>query len=146
MSDRKRDKAGTVERRLEEVNAKLENYVPTPDESRRVGKLLSDEASIGAMDQISRGTANGIGTCSAIERQLSAAGFYGTFCAIDGQESAISRLIVMLTEGAASCAERAVTLDTPGRGLELNLEVKLALTVTALSNALDSHRRRNLPK
>ena len=74
MSDRKRDKAGTVERRLEEVHAKLENYVPTPDESRRVGKLLSDEASIGAMDQISRATANGIGTCSAIERQLSAAG------------------------------------------------------------------------
>jgi hypothetical protein len=54
--------------------------------------------------------------------------------------------MVMMTEGAASCAERAVTLDAPGRGLELNLAAKLALTVAALSDAIDRHRCRNLPK
>jgi hypothetical protein len=146
MSDRKRDKAGTVERRLEELKAKLENYVPTPDDGRRAGKLLRDEASTGAVDQISRGIADGIATCSTAERQLSATALYGTFCASDGQESALSRLIVMLTEAAASCAERAVALDAPGRGLELNLAAKLSLTMAALSNELDGHRRRKLPK
>jgi hypothetical protein len=146
MSDRKRDTAGTVERRLEELKEKLKNHVPTPDEVRRAREFMTNEANIGAIDQISRAIADGVGTCSAIERQLSASCFYHTFLVGDGQESALSRLMVMMTEGAASCAERGVTLDAPGRGLELNLAAKLALTVAALSDAIDRHRCRNLPK
>jgi hypothetical protein len=83
MSDRKRDTAGTVERRLEELKEKLKNHVPTPDEVRRAREFMTNEASIGAIDQISRTIADGVGTCSAIERQLSASCFYHTFLAGD---------------------------------------------------------------
>jgi hypothetical protein len=146
MSDRKRHKDGTVERKLEELKAKLSNHVPTREEAQRASQFLRDEATTGAMDQIARGIPNGIGICSGVERQLSAASLYHTFCASDGQESALSRLIVMMTEGAASCAERAVTADGPTRAVEFNLASKLCLTAAALSDALDRHRTRKLPK
>src|SRR5262245_23718002 len=78
MRDRKRNRVGSIERRLEELKEKLKNHVPTPDEARRAREFVTDEANIGAIDQISRAIANGVGTCSAIERQLSASCFYHT--------------------------------------------------------------------
>jgi hypothetical protein len=132
VSDRKRDTAGTVERRLEELKEKLKNHVPTPDEVRRAREFMTNEANIGAIDQISRAIADGVGTCSAIERQLSASWLLPhVSCRRWSRICPFTRLMVMMTEGAASCAERGVTLDAPGRGLELNLAAKLALTVAA---------------
>ena len=59
--------------------------------------------------------------------------FYAAFLVRDGQDSALARLIVMLSEGAAGCAERALSLDVAGREIELALASRLALTVSSLS-------------
>ena len=59
--------------------------------------------------------------------------FYAAFLVQHGQDSALVRLIVMLSEGAAGCAERALSLDVAGREIELALASRLALTVSSLS-------------
>ena len=59
--------------------------------------------------------------------------FYAAFLVQHGQDSALVRLIVMLSEGAAGCAERALSLDVAGREIEFALASRLALTVSGLS-------------
>jgi hypothetical protein len=147
MSDRKKDETATVdvEKRYRELVEKLEINRMTDKQAeklrKKLGTLLRDECNSGALDQITRAVPDGLSTCPGIMRQIHSTGFYLTFEPLDGQDSALSRLMVMMTEGAANSAERALTLDATARTLELNLASKLALTVAALSEALDRHRR-----
>ena len=80
-----------------------------------------------------------------LERMVSTAAFYQTFHPSDGNESALSCLMIAATTHAMDCFERAVRLDHPIRAIELNLASKLAMTTAALSKALDEHRGRDWP-
>jgi len=118
-----------AEKAFQELSQSLEcREQITKEDVKWSRKLILDECNEGAHDQV-------IGACSGVKRKLKAASFYG-------QDSALARLIVMLSEGAAHYAERALSLDVAGREIELALASRLALTVSTLSEALDRHRSR----
>jgi hypothetical protein len=138
MSKVEKDEAITAnaEKAFEELSKKLEHReLITEEEARKSRQFILDECNKGADDQI-------MGACSGVKRKLQAVSFYRTFSVRDGQDSALARLIVMLSEGAASCAQRALSLDVAGREIELALASRLALTVSTLNDALDRHRSR----
>ena len=145
MSDRKKDGMMTVdvEKRCKELADKLEINQVTDKQAEQLQRLLRDECDSGALDQITRATPDGLSTSPGIMRQLHSTAFYTTFKPLDGQESALARLMVIMTEGAANSAERALTLDAAARMVEVNLAAKLTLVVAALSQALDRHRQKS---
>jgi hypothetical protein len=138
MSDAEKDEAITVkaERVVKELSEKIEHHdLLAEEDAIRSGNVIRAECNKSAYDHV-------MGACSRAKRKIQAAGFYSAFLARDGQDSALARLIVIMSEGAASSAERALKLDVAGREIELGLAARLALTVSTLSDALDRHRSR----
>ena len=125
-----------AEKAFKELSEKLEHReLVAKEQARKNGQFVMSECSDGACTQITA-------ACSGVKSKVQGISFYGAFSVRDGQESALARHIVMLSEGAANCAERALSLDVAGREIELTLSSRLALTVLALSDALDRHRSR----
>ena len=147
MSDRKNNRAGAVERRLEE----LKRVVPKPptwQDVQEVRKRISRHSNDGAQEQVWRAVPPGEREPSPVAElnsKLSAMGFYGTFLPSDGHNSALARLMVGATNAAMDCFARAGTSNSSVRAMELNLASKLSLTVATLSKALDSHRGSDWP-
>jgi hypothetical protein len=125
-----------AERAFKELSQRLEHReLITKEEVRKSREFILKECNEGASEQI-------VAACPAVSRKLQGMSFYAAFLIRDGQDSALARLIVMLSEGVAACAERALSLDVAGREVELALASRLALTVSSLSEALDRHRSR----
>jgi len=138
MSDAVKDDAviANAEKSLKELGERIEHSeLIMKEEARKGCQLVMNDCNEGACKQITS-------ACSGVKSKMQAVNFYGAFLVRDGQESALARHIVMLTEGAANCAERALNLDVAGREIELTLSSRLALTVCALTDALDRHRSR----
>ena len=107
-------------------------------------RTMRDKANVHAVQQLWQ--SYGAPKPSEGDQLVGAFSLFCSFAPADGNESALSRLIVAATNGAMDCFERAATSDTPTRAMELNLAMRLSVTVAALSRALDSHRTAVAPE
>jgi hypothetical protein len=118
----------------------------TWSEVQQVRKWMRHQSTNGALHQVFRANPDRMPQrLPEPDPMLSTTGFLNSFLPSDGQESAIARLIVALTNTAMDLFARANTLESPAREAELSLAVRLSHTVAALSKALDHHRGRDWP-
>ena len=90
-----------AERALKELGQRLEHReLITKEEVRKSREFILKKCNEGASDQI-------VAACPAVSRKLQGMSFYAALLIRDGQDSALARLIVMLSEGVASCARRS---------------------------------------
>lgn len=135
-SDSKTDVIAETESVYQALREKVErSELTTKEEAAKSWSFIMHECSNGAVDQLSE-------ACTSVTGKLAVVSHYNSFVSFDAQESALARLIVILSEGAVGCVGKARNLDAVGREIELSLGSKLGLTVAHLSDAMDRHRGR----
>jgi hypothetical protein len=98
----------------------------TWSEVQQVRKWMRHQSTNGALHQVFRANPDRMPQrLPEPDPMLSTTGFLNSFLPSDGQESAIARLIVALTNTAMDLFARANTLESPAREAELSLAVRL---------------------
>jgi hypothetical protein len=140
MPTKKKNETTTDDANLQALVAELSTTPPSEEEILEIRDWMRSQSNMLAIAQIWRAAPLQHSKPSEADRRSLVAGFFGSFLASDGHESALVRLIVAATNCGMDCFARAATSDSLTRTLELNLAIKLSATVALLSKALDSHR------